>query len=67
MLNITVNGHARSCEPGSTVSDLLSTLGLGPAGSAVAINGEVLARGAWPEHPVRDGDRVDVLTAVQGG
>lgn len=64
---ITVNGRARSCDPGTTVTDLLADLGLGPKGSAVAVNGEVLPRAVWPARALGDGDDVDVLTAVQGG
>lgn len=66
-MTITVNGRERPCEPGTTVTDLMAELGLGPAGSAVAVNGQVLPRGAWPRHTLGDGDDVDVLTAVQGG
>lgn len=66
-MTITVNGRERTCAPGTTVTGLLAELGLGPTGSAVAVNGEVLPRGTWPAHALRDGDDVDVLTAVQGG
>lgn len=66
-MTITVNGRERSCDPGTTVTDLLSELGLGPKGSAVAVNGEVLPRATWQERALNDGDDVDVLTAVQGG
>jgi len=66
-MTITVNGEKRTCAPGTTVTDLLADLGLGPKGSAVAVNGEVLPRTTWPEHALADGDDVDVLTAVQGG
>lgn len=66
-MTITVNGRERSCDPGTTVTDLLADLGLAPKGSAVAVNGEVLPRATWPERALGDGDDVDVLTAVQGG
>jgi len=36
-------------------------------GIAVALNGAVIARGAWPETPLRDGDRVEIVRARQGG
>ena len=66
-MTITGNGRERAIDPGATVTDLLAELGLGPTGSAVAVNGEVLPRGAWPRRALADGDDVDVLTAVQGG
>ena len=38
------------------------------AGVAAAVNGEVVPRArVGRRRPVRDGDRVEVITAVQGG
>jgi len=36
-------------------------------GVAAAVNGDVVPRGAWSATPLRDGDQVEVVTAVQGG
>ena len=36
-------------------------------GVAVAVNGTVVPRSAWSEVDLADGDRVEVLTAAQGG
>jgi sulfur carrier protein len=36
-------------------------------GIAVAINGMVVARSAWEATVLVAGDRVDIVTAVQGG
>lgn len=36
-------------------------------GIAVAVNDEVVPRSEWDSTGFADGDRVDVLTAVQGG
>jgi sulfur carrier protein len=36
-------------------------------GVAVAVNGDVVPRSAWPDLPLRDGDTIEVLTAVPGG
>jgi sulfur carrier protein len=63
-VKLTVNGAARDLPDGSTVGDVV-----GPPrrGVAVAVNGEVVPRTGWPATPLRDGDRVEVLTAAQGG
>jgi sulfur carrier protein len=37
------------------------------AGIAVAVNGEVVPRGAWPATALRERDRIEVLGAAQGG
>jgi sulfur carrier protein len=36
-------------------------------GVAVALNGEVVARASWHTTTVTTGDRLEVLTATQGG
>jgi sulfur carrier protein len=38
-----------------------------PSGVAVALNDSVVPRAEWPRTALDDGDRVEVLTAVQGG
>jgi sulfur carrier protein len=45
----------------------LALLGVPEAGVAVAVDGVVVPRGAWPATVLADGARVEVLTAVQGG
>ena len=37
------------------------------SGVAAAVNGEVVPRRSWAGAALRDGDRVEVVTAVQGG
>ena len=67
-MNVTVNGTARETTPGSTVDDVVRELSPGTdRGLAVAVNGEVVPRYRWPATPLRDGDAVEILTAVQGG
>lgn len=62
-----VNGAEWELADGATVADVLARLGAPDTGVAVACRGEVVPRASWPATPVRDGDRIDVLTAVQGG
>lgn len=64
---ITCNGEAvRAAGP----LDALLRDRLGepsPTGVAVAVNGEVVPRGAWALHLLAAGDVVEIVTAVQGG
>jgi sulfur carrier protein len=62
-----VNGENWELADGATVQDVLRRLGVPATGIAVACRGEVVPRPAWPDTPVRDGDDIEVLTAVQGG
>jgi sulfur carrier protein len=64
---VVLNGEDRSLPDGATVADLVASLDRGPAGIAVARNGEVVPRSTWPQARLADGDHVEVLTAAQGG
>lgn len=68
-MTVVVNGQAREVSTGVTVNRLLEALGHDPtgAGIAVAVNGEVVPRGAWPTTALGDRDRIEVLGAAQGG
>lgn len=66
---IRVNGEPSSVCPGDTVAAVVATLGVvsGARGVAVAVNGEVVPRGAWEEWVVPDDALIEVLAAMQGG
>ncbi|MDT8911075.1 sulfur carrier protein ThiS [Amycolatopsis sp. PS_44_ISF1] len=66
-MEIEVNGSRCEFPDGATVADVLDARGIARPGVAVAVNGEVVPRGAWPGSVVPKGASVDVLTAVQGG
>ncbi len=38
-----------------------------PQGVAIALNGRVLRRRDWGETPVTEGDRIEIVRAMQGG
>lgn len=38
-----------------------------PQGVAIALNGRVLRRRDWGETPVAEGDRIEIVRAMQGG
>jgi sulfur carrier protein len=69
VVTVLVNGEPAQVAAGTTVSALLSGLGHDPtgAGIAVAVNGEVVPRGAWPVSALAEHDRIEVLGAAQGG
>ena len=66
-MELTVNGAGRTLPGGSTVADLVRAVTDQQRGLAVAVNGEVVPRTGWPATVLRDGDRVEVLSAAQGG
>ena len=66
---VTVNGEPRELDAGATVADLVALLSPAPDGRgvAVAVDGEVVPRGAWEDTELPQGAQVEVLVAVQGG
>ncbi len=67
MTAVTLNGEPRDLPEGATVETAVHELGAPDRGVAVAVDGEVVPRGDWASTPVRDGQQVEVLHAVQGG
>lgn len=63
-MRITLNGEPTELAEHATVADVL---GAPQQGTAVAVDGEVVPRAAHAGHRLRDGDVVEVVTAVQGG
>ncbi|NES30731.1 sulfur carrier protein ThiS [Micromonospora terminaliae] len=66
-MELIVNGAGRDLPGGSTVADVVRAVTEQERGLAVAVNGEVVPRGGWTATVLRDGDRVEVLSAAQGG
>jgi sulfur carrier protein len=68
-MTIVVNGRPTELEPAATLAEVLARLGYdrGGAGIAVAVNGEVVPRGAWAATRLGESDHVEVLGAAQGG
>jgi sulfur carrier protein len=64
---VTLNGEPRDLPDGSSVAQAVAELTSAPSGVAAAVNGEVVPRGSWGATPLRRGDQVEVVTAVQGG
>ncbi|MFE2070298.1 sulfur carrier protein ThiS [Streptomyces sp. Ag109_O5-1] len=66
-VTISVNGERREIAPGTALDTLVRSLTAAPSGVAAAVNETVVPRGEWPGTALAEGDRVEVLTAVQGG
>ncbi len=67
MIGITINGKPGQIDRSQTVTELLLTLNVRPEQVAVAVNGQVIARGAWAGTTVEEGDAVEIVRAVGGG
>lgn len=68
-MKVELNGKQVELDQGATVADAVAGAGANPErrGVAVAIDGEVVPRSAWQETVLREGAKIEVVTAVQGG
>lgn len=65
-MNITLNGEPRTTSA-ATLAALIDELGTKPDRVAVELNLEIVPRAAWPQTPLKDGDRLEVVHFVGGG
>lgn len=70
-MRLTVNGAPRESEA-ADIETLFrieaEEAGIeSPQGIAIALNGRVVRRRDWAGTPVSDGDRVEIVRAMQGG
>lgn len=68
-MTVSLNGSRIELPPGSTLAEAVEQAGVGGGrrGVAVALDGEVVPRGDWGRTPLREGQRIEVVAAVQGG
>ena len=66
-MKVLVNGSTEEIDAGTSVADIVDRWARSPVGVAVAVNEAVVTRAEWPGTTLAEGDRVEILTAVQGG
>jgi thiamine biosynthesis protein ThiS len=63
---LLVNGETREVSA-RDVAGLIVELGMPPAVTLVEHNGSALRRDEWPQSPLREGDRREIIRIVAGG
>jgi sulfur carrier protein len=66
-MTVQVNGRAVELPDGSPLAAVVERVTSAPSGVAVAVNDEVVPRASWADTPIADGDRIEIVTAKQGG
>jgi thiazole synthase len=68
-MRIELNGEPHELLQGATLDAAVRASGAGEEGRgvAVALDGEVVPRSEWEQTPLREGQAVEVLAAIQGG
>ncbi len=67
MIDIEVNGQARSVPQRTTLRELLAVLELSDQGVALAVNRSVVPRQQWSERQLAPSDRIEIVRAIGGG
>ncbi|MBN2319019.1 MAG: sulfur carrier protein ThiS [Acidobacteria bacterium] len=66
-MTLVINGESRSIPAVSNLLELIHRLEIGEERIAVELNKSIIRRKDWPETPVRDRDRVEIVQFVGGG
>lgn len=66
-MQLIINGEARQFENVSTLVDLVTALQMKGDRIAIELNQQIVPRAAWPETPLHDGDRLEIVHFVGGG
>lgn len=67
-MRLVLNGEPRELPDGAGLDAAVEASGApSDRGVAVAVDGEVVPRGEWERFELHEGQRVEVLQAVQGG
>ena len=67
LTDVTINGTPRALPVGTTVHDLVATLGLQGKRIAVERNGDIVPRSRYGDTRIAPGDRIEIVGAVGGG
>jgi len=66
-LQVEINGEKRAVEEQMTLRELIEHLSLAPERLAIELNHRVVRRADWPQTPLKDGDRIEIVHFVGGG
>ena len=66
-MKLVINGEDRTFSSISTLSDLLTELGLKADRVAVELNRELVPRDRWPQTQLSEGDKLEIVHFVGGG
>lgn len=66
-MNISLNGEPRHLPDGSPLQAIVEEAEKTSVPYSIAVNGTFVPRGRYAEVRLADGDRVDIVTPMQGG
>jgi sulfur carrier protein len=65
-MNLIINGETQPSSA-ATLGALVESLGMKPDRVAIELNREIVPREKWPQTPLQEGDRLEIVHFVGGG
>ena len=65
-MNLIINGELRDVAA-ETLSGLVQHLAMKPDRVAIELNRQIVPRELWPQTPLTEGDRLEIVQFVGGG
>lgn len=66
-MNLTINNKQTEVCEGCTVAQIVEQLRLPEAGTALAVNNQLIPRAKWATQQLREGDSLIIIKAACGG
>ncbi|MBU0499362.1 MAG: sulfur carrier protein ThiS [Gammaproteobacteria bacterium] len=66
-MKIQVNGQDQKLKDEATLADLVEAMGLQGKRIAIEVNEELVPRGEFDHHALREADRIEIVQAIGGG
>lgn len=66
-VQITLNGQPETFPADTTLGAVIARIRPSRTGIAASVGDAVVPRAEWDSRPLREGDEIEILTAVQGG
>jgi sulfur carrier protein len=66
-MHIRLNGEDRTIADAATLAQLVDQLDLAGKRIAIEVNDELVPRSEHAQHPLNEGDRVEIVQAIGGG
>lgn len=67
MINIILNGKDKQLDDKTSIAQLLETLAMSEKRLAVEVNQQIVPRGDFASHLLKEQDKVEIVQAIGGG
>ena len=64
---VTINGESKEFEKGTTIAQMLKSLGVEEKVMAVAVNMQIVKKEEWDKFQPKEGDKIEFLGFTGGG